>query len=54
MARIREKEIRRRRQRKARIGKLKQKLASAKTIAERELLIEQIKKRDPYFVPPEK
>lgn len=50
MTRIRNKEIKRRRQRKARILKLKEKLAAAKTLAERELLIEQIKKRNPYFV----
>lgn len=54
MSRIRKKEIMRRRHRKARIQKLKEKLASAKTVAERELIIEQIKKRDTYFVPPKK
>jgi len=51
MARIRAKEIRQRRQRKKRIGKLKEKLANAKTIKEREHLIDLIQRRQPLFDP---
>ena len=54
MARIRKKEIKRRRQRRERIGKLKKKLAAAKTADERDHLIELIKRRDPHFIPPKK
>ena len=54
MSRIRNKEIRRRQQRKERIGKLKEKLAQAKTIKEKERLIELIQRRDPYFKPDKK
>ncbi|MBN2044615.1 MAG: hypothetical protein JW757_06320 [Anaerolineales bacterium] len=54
MTRIRNKEINRRRQRRKRIGKLKEKLAAAKTEAERELIINQIKKRLPFFDPSKK
>jgi len=54
MTRIRNKEINRRRQLAKRVSKLKEKLAAAKSAGERELLIEQIKKRQPYFVPPKK
>jgi hypothetical protein len=54
MARIRNKEIKRRRQRRERIGNLKKKLAAAKNESERNHLIELIKRRDPYFIPPKK
>ena len=54
MARIRNKEIKRRRQRRERLRNLKKKLAAAKTAAERGHLIELIKRRDPYFIPPKK
>ena len=54
MAVERQKEIRRRRKRKARVGKLKQQLAEAKTLKERERLIELIQRRQPYYKPPEK
>ena len=50
----RKKELKRRRQRKKRVGKLKEQLAEAKTIAERERLIELIRRRQPFFTPPEK
>ena len=52
MARIRNKEIKRRRQRRKRLRNLKEKLAAAKTASERDHLIELIKRRDPFFVPP--
>lgn len=54
MTRIRNKEIRRRQQRKKRLKKLKDQLKQAKTVEERELLIEQIRRRDPLFKPPKK
>jgi hypothetical protein len=54
MAIERQKEIRRRRKRKARVRKLKQQLAEAKTLKERERLIELIQRRQPYYKPPEK
>jgi hypothetical protein len=54
MTRIRNKEINRRRQYRERVGKLKKRLAAAKTGTERNHLIELIKKRQPYFVPPKK
>jgi hypothetical protein len=54
MTRIRGKEIRRRRQRKKRLKKLKEQLKQAKTVEERELLIERIRRRSPFFEPPKK
>lgn len=54
MARIRNKEIKRRRQRRERIRNLKKKLAVAKTTAERDHLVELIRRRDPYNIPPRK
>jgi hypothetical protein len=54
MPRERQKELRRRRQRKKRLKKLKQKLAETKSITERERLIELIRRREPYYVPPKK
>lgn len=54
MSRIRQKEIRRRRQKKKRIGKLKEQLANAKTVKERERLIELIRRRQPLFEPEKK
>ena len=54
MGRIRNKEIKRRRQRRERIQNLKKKLAAAKTAAERDHLIDLIKRRDPFFIPPKK
>lgn len=50
----RQKEIKRRRKRKKRVGKLKAKLAETKSMQERERLIELIKKREPFFEPPKK
>jgi hypothetical protein len=47
----RQKEIRRRRQRKRRVGKLKNQLAEVKTIKEKERLIELIRRREPFFTP---
>ena len=49
----RQKELRRRRSRKKRLKKLKQQLAEAKTLKERERLIELIHRRQPFFDPPE-
>ena len=54
MTRIRNKEIRRRQQRKKRMKKLKDQLKQAKTVEERELLIDQIRRRDPFFKPTKK
>lgn len=54
MTRIRNKEINRRRKRRERLRNLKKKLAAAKTEAERDHLIELIKRRDPYYSPPKK
>jgi hypothetical protein len=54
MTRIRNKEINRRRQYRKQVGILKKKLAAAKTEAERDHLIDLIKRRDPYFIPPKK
>lgn len=54
MTRIRNKEINRRRKRRDRIRSLKKKLAAAKTATERDHLIDLIKRRDPYFIPPKK
>ena len=51
MATQRQKDIRRRRQRKQRIGKLKTQLAEAKTLRERQRLIALIQKRVPGFEP---
>jgi len=50
----RKKEIRRRKQRKKRVGRLKEQLAEAKTVAERERLVELIRRRTPYFSPQKK
>jgi len=50
MAQIRKKEIRRRRQRKERLGKLKSQLKEAKNQKERDRLIELILKREPFFL----
>lgn len=50
----RQKEVRRRKQRKKRLRKLKKKLAEAKIIKEREHLIELIRRRQPFYTPPEK
>jgi hypothetical protein len=47
----RQKEIKRRRHRRKRIKKLKAQLAEAKSVKERERLIELIKRREPYFKP---
>ncbi len=52
MPRIRNKEIKQRRQRKYRIIKLKKRLSAAKSEAEREYLIERIRFREPFFIPP--
>ena len=52
MPRIRNKEIKQRRQLRHRIRKLKKRLAEAKTEAERGYLIERIRKREPFFNPP--
>lgn len=49
----RQKEIRRRRQRKKRLKKLKQKLAETKDLKDRDRLIELIRRRDPFFEPPQ-
>ncbi len=54
MPRPRNQEINRRRQRKARVAKLKEKLANTKDLKERDHIIEQIKKRVPYYKPPKK
>jgi hypothetical protein len=54
MAIERQKEIRRRRKRRKRVGKLKEQLAAAKTIKEKERLIELIKRREPFYEPPKK
>lgn len=51
MTRVRNKEIRRRQQKKQRVLKLKEQLAKAKTIKEREHLIELIQRRKPLFKP---
>ena len=45
----RQKEIKRRRQRRHKLKKLKMQLAESKDAKERELLIEKIKKLQPYF-----
>jgi hypothetical protein len=45
----RQKEIKRRRNRKNRLKKLKAQLAQAKSVQERERLIDLIKRREPYF-----
>ncbi len=50
MATERKKTIKRRRQRKKRIGKLKKQLKEAKTKKEREHYAELIQRRDPYFL----
>jgi hypothetical protein len=47
----RHKEIRRRRQRRKRLGNLKAKLAEAKSVTERERLIDLIKRRQLFFNP---
>ena len=49
----RQKEIRRRKQRRKKLKKLKRQLAEAKTIKEKERLIDLIKRRNPNFIPPE-
>ena len=49
MSTQRQKDIRRRRRRKERLGKLKQQLAEAKTLRERQRLIALIRKRQPGF-----
>jgi len=49
----RQKEIRRRRQRKRRLRNLKAKLAKTKDMKEREKIIDLIKRREPYYQPPE-
>lgn len=51
MAQIRKKEIRRRRQRKERLRKLKSQFKEAKDLKERDRLMELILKRDPFFLP---
>jgi hypothetical protein len=51
---LKDKKIRRRRQRKRRVGKLEKQLAEAKTIKEKERLIELIRRRDPFFSPEKK
>lgn len=50
MATERKKTIKRRRQRKMRIGKLKNQLKEAKTQKERERIAELIQRRNPYFL----
>ena len=50
----RHKEIRRRRQRRKRVHKLKKQLAEAKSVKERERLIDLIQRREPFFTPSEK
>lgn len=50
----RQKEIRRRRSKKKKMKLLKAQLAAAKTAKEKELLIERIQRRDPYFDPKKK
>ncbi|MEN8242463.1 MAG: DUF6800 family protein [Chloroflexota bacterium] len=47
----RQKEIKRRRNKKKRLQKLKAQLAAAKTVKEKERLINLIKRRQPYFTP---
>ena len=54
MARSRNKEIKRRRQRRERLRNLKKKLAAAKTATDCDHLIDLIKRRDPFFIPPKK
>lgn len=54
MPRNRNKEINRRRRRRKRILLIKKKLAEATTQAERDYLVERIKRREPFFVPPKK
>ena len=54
MAIERQVEIRRRKSRKKRLGKLKEKLAVAKTAKDRERLIDLISRREAYFKPPKK
>jgi len=49
MATERERTIKRRRQRRKRIGKLKKQLKEAKTKKERDHYIDLIRRRDPYF-----
>ena len=49
MATERERMIKRRRQRKKRIGKLKKQFEEAKTKKEREHFLELIQRRDPFF-----
>jgi hypothetical protein len=53
MAIERQKEIRRRKSRKKRLKKLKRQLADAKTIEERQRLIDLIRRRQPFFQPPQ-
>ncbi len=53
MPRQRQKELRQRRKRKKKLKKLKKRLAEAKTLKEREHLIYLIRKREPFFTPPE-
>jgi hypothetical protein len=48
----RHKEIRRRRQRKHRLKKLKAKLTQTKDLKEQEKMIDLIRRREPYFQPP--
>lgn len=47
----RAKEIKQRRKKKKRVQKLKAQLAAAKTVKEKERLIELIRRRQPYFTP---
>ena len=49
MAREREREIRRRRQRRHKVAKLKARLAATKDSLERQQIIEKIKKINPLF-----
>lgn len=51
MSRVRNKEINRRRQRKARMAQLKAALAAAKNNEQRNYIIERIQRRDPFFKP---
>lgn len=52
MAIERQKELRRRKQRKLRLKKLKAKLAQTKDLKQRDKIIELIKRREPFYEPP--
>ena len=49
MTRIRQKEIRKRRNRRRKLRKLKKQLQTAKSIDEKKMLLDQIQKREPWF-----